>query len=79
MEFFPWRKMCLAAKHALICFFMSVFVFGVSIFSGKIFGHTKELWALAFWGPALYFCLINFALKYLFRGFIYEVKYRVPR
>ncbi|XP_026314024.1 uncharacterized protein LOC113225801 [Hyposmocoma kahamanoa] len=55
---------------------MSVIVFGMSIFSGKIFGHTKELWALAFWGPALYFCLISFALKYLYRGFLYEVSIR---
>ncbi|CAG5045641.1 unnamed protein product [Parnassius apollo] len=44
--------------------------------SGEVLGSTSELWALKYWGPAFYFCLINFILKYLYKGFIYEVSIR---
>lgn len=70
------KNICPAGKQALICFFLSIFVFTISFFSGSILGFSSELWALTYWGPALYFCLFNFILRYCYKGFMYEVSLR---
>lgn len=31
---------------------------------------------MTYWGPALYFCLFNFILRYCYKGFMYEVSIR---
>ncbi|XP_013170109.1 PREDICTED: protein-S-isoprenylcysteine O-methyltransferase [Papilio xuthus] len=64
-----------AAKQALMCFLISNLTFIVCFLTG-VLGSSSELWALKYWGPALYFCLINFVLKYCYKGFIYEVSIR---
>ncbi|XP_049873782.1 protein-S-isoprenylcysteine O-methyltransferase [Pectinophora gossypiella] len=73
---FSIRNMCPAGKQALTCFLLSATVFVVSFFSGNVLGFSAELWALRFWGPALYFCLFNFILRYMYKGFTYEVSIR---
>ncbi|XP_026753435.2 protein-S-isoprenylcysteine O-methyltransferase [Galleria mellonella] len=65
-----------AGRQALLCFFSSASLFTVSFFSGSVLGFTSELWALTYWGPALYFCLFNFILRYCYKGFTYEVLVR---
>ncbi|XP_053609896.1 protein-S-isoprenylcysteine O-methyltransferase [Plodia interpunctella] len=70
------RNVCSAGKQALVCFLLSVSIFSASFFSGSTLGFSSELWALKYWGPALYFCLFNFILRYSFKGFLYEVSVR---
>lgn len=62
-----------AAAQALLCFSLSSLVFIVSLFSSSVLGFTSELWALTYWGPGLYFCLLNFILRYSLQGFTYDV------
>ncbi|XP_060803421.1 protein-S-isoprenylcysteine O-methyltransferase [Amyelois transitella] len=70
------RNVCPAGRQALVCFLLSVSIFSASFFSGNALGFSAELWALKYWGPALYFCLFNFILRYCFKGFLYEVSVR---
>ncbi|XP_041979389.1 protein-S-isoprenylcysteine O-methyltransferase [Aricia agestis] len=65
-----------AAKQAIFYFLLSGVVFITSLFSSKLLGHTTELWALTYWGPALYFCLFNFVLRYSLKGFAYDIAVR---
>ncbi|XP_022813985.1 protein-S-isoprenylcysteine O-methyltransferase [Spodoptera litura] len=76
MDVLLMRNICPAGKQALICFFISTIVFTTSFFSGSVLGFSSELWALTYWGPALYFCLFNFILRYCYKGFMYEVSIR---
>lgn len=76
MDVLRWKNICPAGKQALICFSISALIFNISFFSGSILGFSSELWALTYWGPALYFCLFNFILRYCYKGFIYEVSVR---
>ncbi|CAH0585431.1 unnamed protein product [Chrysodeixis includens] len=76
MDRLSWRNVCLPGKQALVCFSLSALVFSLSFFSGSVLGFSSELWALTYWGPALYFCLFNFILRYCYKGFIYEVSIR---
>ncbi|CAH2095828.1 unnamed protein product [Euphydryas editha] len=70
------KNHCPAARHALLSFSLSGLVFIVSFFSASCLGFTSELWALTYWGPALYFCLLNFILRYSLKGFTYDVAVR---
>ncbi|KAL4706080.1 hypothetical protein ACJJTC_001678 [Scirpophaga incertulas] len=70
------RNMCPAGKQAVSCFMISLIMFTISFFSGTALGYASELWALTYWGPALYFCLFNFVLRYSYKGFIYDVSVR---
>ncbi|XP_034831975.1 protein-S-isoprenylcysteine O-methyltransferase isoform X1 [Maniola hyperantus] len=65
-----------AAAQAMLCFSLSCLVFTVSLFSSSVLGFTSELWALTYWGPGLYFCLLNFVLRYSLKGFTYDVAVR---
>lgn len=76
MDMLRWKNICPAGKQAIICFTVSAFIFTVSFLSGSVLGFSSELWALTYWGPALYFCLFNFILRYCYKGFIYEVSIR---
>ncbi|XP_068633531.1 protein-S-isoprenylcysteine O-methyltransferase [Battus philenor] len=68
-------KVIPAAKQAIICFLFSNVTLTMCFLSG-VLGSASELWALKYWGPAFYFCLINFVLKYCYKGFMYEVSIR---
>ncbi|CAG9136751.1 unnamed protein product [Plutella xylostella] len=70
------KNICPAGKQALVCFLLSSTIFTISFFSGNVFGYSAELWALTYWGPALYFCLFNFVLRYCYKEFMYEVSTR---
>lgn len=70
------KNVCPAGRQAMMCFLMSAAIFTLSYFSGSVFGYSSELWALTYWGPALYFCLFNFVLRYCYKGFTYEVSIR---
>ncbi|CAG9786985.1 unnamed protein product [Diatraea saccharalis] len=76
MDLLTFRKVCPAGRQAMGCFLISLLTFSVSLFSGTSLGYTSELWALTYWGPALYFCLFNFILRYCYKGFTYEVSVR---
>ncbi|CAB3261856.1 unnamed protein product [Arctia plantaginis] len=76
MDVIRWKNICPGGKQALICFSISALIFTISFFSGSVLGFSSELWALTYWGPALYFCLFNFVLRYCFKGFTYEVSVR---
>ncbi|KAJ2938008.1 hypothetical protein O0L34_g14462 [Tuta absoluta] len=76
MVWFSLRNLCAPGQMALGCFSLSAFIFMITFFTGRVLGYTAELTALPFWGPALYFCLINFILRYMYRGFTYEVACR---
>lgn len=76
MDLLLLRNVCPAGRQALSCFTLSVFIFTASYFSGQVFGYSEDLWALRYWGPALYFCLFNFILRYCYKGFEYEVSIR---
>ncbi|KAJ8731088.1 hypothetical protein PYW07_004252 [Mythimna separata] len=70
------RNICPAGKKALMWFLISTLIFTTSFFSGSVLGFSSELWALTYWGPALYFCLLTFILRYCYTGFMYEVALR---
>ncbi|CAG4982606.1 unnamed protein product [Colias eurytheme] len=70
------RPICPAAIQAFSFFSLSSIIFIITLFSGSILGFTSELWALTYWGPALYFCLLNFILRYYYKGFAYDVAVR---
>ncbi|XP_032517677.2 protein-S-isoprenylcysteine O-methyltransferase isoform X1 [Danaus plexippus] len=70
------ENVCPAAKQSLLYFALSSIMFVISFFSASVLGYTSELWALTYWGPALYFCLLNFILRYFLKGFTYEVATR---
>ncbi|KAJ8722339.1 hypothetical protein PYW08_004741 [Mythimna loreyi] len=70
------RTVCPAGKKALMWFFISTLIFTTSFFSGSVLGFSSELWLLTYWGPALYFCLLAFILRYCYTGFFYEVSIR---
>ncbi|XP_075978050.1 isoprenylcysteine carboxylmethyltransferase ste14 [Anticarsia gemmatalis] len=76
MDLLRWKNICPGGKQAIICFTVSALIFTISFFSGSVLGFSSELWALTYWGPALYFCLFNFILRYCYTGFIYEVSIR---
>ncbi|KAJ0176380.1 hypothetical protein K1T71_007559 [Dendrolimus kikuchii] len=76
MDMLMLKNLCPAGKQALTCFLLSASIFTISFFSGSVLGYSAELWALKYWGPALYFCLFNFILRYCYNGFIYEVSIR---
>ncbi|CAH4028157.1 unnamed protein product [Pieris brassicae] len=70
------RQKYSAAFVASSYFCISASILTVTLFSGNILGYTSELWALKYWGPALYLCLLNFTLRYSLKGFPYEVALR---
>ncbi|XP_028175065.1 protein-S-isoprenylcysteine O-methyltransferase [Ostrinia furnacalis] len=76
MDVIMLKNVCPAGRQALFCFFLALLIFTTSFFSGSALGYTSELWALTYWGPALYFCLFNFILRYCYKGFTYEVLVR---
>lgn len=74
MDSLQLKTVCPAGKLALGCFSLSVVIFSLSLLSGSVLGRSSEMWALKYWGPALYFCLFNFILRYCYRDFLYEVR-----
>lgn len=76
MDLLMLRNVCPAGRQAVGCFLVSLLIFSTSFLSGIALGFTSELWALTYWGPALYFCLFNFILRYCYKGFTYEVSVR---
>lgn len=77
LDLIRMKNVCPAGRQALGCFLVSFLIFTTSFFSGSALGYTSELWALNYWGPALYFCLLNFILRYCYKGFTYEVSSNV--
>lgn len=76
MDVLTMKNICPAGKQAIIWFMLTVCIFFISFFSGSLLGFTSEIWALTYWGPSLYFCLLNFILRYAYKGFLYEVSIR---
>ncbi|CAK1551378.1 unnamed protein product [Leptosia nina] len=76
MNGFLNRPVSSAARIAFFYYSLSSTVFTLTLFSGNILGYTSELWALKYWGPGLYFCLLNFILRYSLKGFSYEIAIR---
>lgn len=64
------------AAQALLCFLFSSVLFSFVYLTGNYLGFSSSIWGITFWGPALYFCLLNFVLKYNYRGFLYEISTR---
>lgn len=67
------KTLCPPGRQAIACFSLSLVIFTTSFFSGTVLGFSSELFALTYWGPGLYFCLLNFIFRYCYQGFMYEV------
>ncbi|XP_030029836.2 protein-S-isoprenylcysteine O-methyltransferase [Manduca sexta] len=62
--------------QATMCFMLSVFIFTISLLSGNWLKYSSEIGTITYWGPALYLCLLNFGLRYWYKGFAYKVAVR---
>lgn len=65
--------LCHEGKLSLYCFSGTATLILILSFPELIFDYVPKAWGAIFWGPVLYYALINMLLRLGFKNYDYQV------